>query len=548
MGKISIHAFCIVFFLFAIIAFSQQILDEMELVDISGDADIKSSIIRDPKQALLIVKSQIPNLTFQSNNVIHKVVEVEPGRWNLYLAPGTHRIVFQAQGFISEKKRFFFSAKDVKGTLIRILPAESVQISKDNGILIIKSEPDGAGVFLNDEFYGSTPYAGRILTGSYRLELRKEKYRVHSQSVIIRPGETNPLNVQLSPEIGILKVITSPENADVYLNNKLYGRTPLLAEVPTGSFNMEIKNKLYKTVTDNITISLNDTLSMNRTLPRNYNVINVISNPMQAEVVVDNDTLGKTPLTYVKIPAGNHSIFIQRPGYQTYKTVFDLPVNGPGKIFNVPLRLKETLFSVQGSPQQVRVRLDDKSVGTMPFDPIDVTYGKHRVTIDKTGYHKLNTEIEIKSEEPFTYQYRLRPKSKRKTLLMSTILPGSGQIYAGQKLKGYLWNIGTLGSVAIAVLSYSNFKNAKDQYLNDQSGYLENTNLSNMTNLRNTMLSSYNKMENSYNTYRLMTIVASSLWVLNVVDAVLFFPHIERVPVRIGAGDQNVTIMLSVDF
>ena len=47
---------------------AQQIFDEMELIDISDEPDIKSSIIRDPNQALLIVRSQISDLSFQSNN------------------------------------------------------------------------------------------------------------------------------------------------------------------------------------------------------------------------------------------------------------------------------------------------------------------------------------------------------------------------------------------------------------------------------------------------------------------------------------------------
>ena len=55
--------------------FAQQFLDEMELVDISREHDVKSTIIRDPNQALLIVKTQIPDIRFQSNNIIKNVKE-----------------------------------------------------------------------------------------------------------------------------------------------------------------------------------------------------------------------------------------------------------------------------------------------------------------------------------------------------------------------------------------------------------------------------------------------------------------------------------------
>ena len=91
----------------------QQILDEMELVDISNTTEITGFVLQDPNQALLIVKSQISGLRFLSNNFIHRLEQREPGKWFIFLTPGTHRISFQAEGFISAHDRFFFKAKEV---------------------------------------------------------------------------------------------------------------------------------------------------------------------------------------------------------------------------------------------------------------------------------------------------------------------------------------------------------------------------------------------------------------------------------------------------
>jgi hypothetical protein len=60
---------------------AQQFLDEMEVSDISDSPEIKGNIVRDPKQALLIVKSQISQLRFLSNNFINNLQEREPGKW-----------------------------------------------------------------------------------------------------------------------------------------------------------------------------------------------------------------------------------------------------------------------------------------------------------------------------------------------------------------------------------------------------------------------------------------------------------------------------------
>jgi len=60
----------VILLLFCYPAFAQQILDEMQLIDISNDQTIRSTVIRDPEQALLIVKTQISTLRIQSNNII----------------------------------------------------------------------------------------------------------------------------------------------------------------------------------------------------------------------------------------------------------------------------------------------------------------------------------------------------------------------------------------------------------------------------------------------------------------------------------------------
>jgi len=183
---------------------SQQFLDEMELTEISNEADIKSTIIRNPKQALLIVKTQVPGIRFQSNNTIFKIKQIEEGLYQLNLMPGTHRIVFQAEGFISNKQRFYFNPKDVKGVRIRVIPAQKQKEDKNSGIMVIRSRPDSAGIYINDDFYGRTPYIGKFIAGRYNLKIQKKNFLTYSEEVIIRPSETLPIQVKLNRAVDSL--------------------------------------------------------------------------------------------------------------------------------------------------------------------------------------------------------------------------------------------------------------------------------------------------------------------------------------------------------
>ena len=77
----------------------QDLLKKMQVKDISRQKDIKTTIVRNPQHALLIVRSDIPGLEFTSNNRILRTTPKEEGVWQVLVAPGTHRVTFKASGF-----------------------------------------------------------------------------------------------------------------------------------------------------------------------------------------------------------------------------------------------------------------------------------------------------------------------------------------------------------------------------------------------------------------------------------------------------------------
>jgi len=204
--------------------FSQQILDEMQLEDISDTPEIKSVIIRNPDQALLIVKSQISSLRVESNNVIIKAKQVEAGKWYFYLTPGTHRLSFQSGSFISVIKRFYFNPKDVIGINIRIITAVEKKISKNSGIIVINSKPDHAQVFFDDEFYGNTPYIGKLINGRYSLRLRKKNYNDFAKEVIVVADQTLAVDADLldykSDELDTNDLLTKKDLAETQVDQQ----------------------------------------------------------------------------------------------------------------------------------------------------------------------------------------------------------------------------------------------------------------------------------------------------------------------------------------
>ncbi len=227
---------------------AQQILNEMETEDISHLPEIKSIIVRNQGEGALIVKSQILNLTFESNNIIHDVEQPETGRWIVYLKPGTHRLKISAEGYLSARLRLHLKARDVKGIMVRAILSEAVDNKRDTievntrqrprsqetGIIYIKSQPEKAEIYLDNKLMGTSPHT--ILDVPIGEHIVKVKWNEENESeeiVTVQPDET----IQLTYDISDLKyvkgkiiVMSNPLEADIYWNGQLKGKTPLIID------------------------------------------------------------------------------------------------------------------------------------------------------------------------------------------------------------------------------------------------------------------------------------------------------------------------------
>ncbi|MCK5527105.1 MAG: hypothetical protein KAJ05_08145, partial [Candidatus Latescibacteria bacterium] len=110
-----------------------EILNEMEVID-RGLAPV---VVRNPEESILIVTSVIPKLSFASNMGIIRVNDDTPGKWIVYLHPGTNLITFMAEGYKSVSSvRLVVPKKKARNVEVKVL--------KTRGTLIVESDPSGA--------------------------------------------------------------------------------------------------------------------------------------------------------------------------------------------------------------------------------------------------------------------------------------------------------------------------------------------------------------------------------------------------------------------
>ncbi len=114
-------------------------------------------------------------------------------------------------------------------------------------------------------------------------------------------------HVNLTPESS-LKIHSEPEDAEVFINNKLCGKTPLEVVLPPGEHNLLIRKDGYCEIKDSVNIMPFEKKQINYQLATTPTVL-INSKPVST-VWINEKEIGKTPVQ-VKLPAGNYSLTLK---------------------------------------------------------------------------------------------------------------------------------------------------------------------------------------------------------------------------------------------
>ena len=186
-----------------------------------------------PSNAMLLIDGQI--------------ADGSGGAYTLSLPFGTHYYTVKIKDF-SINNQILHIDKEAKNI--------NVDLTEYFAKLDVTCQTSDAEILVNSEQMGEGRWGSMVVPGSYTIEAQKDGCHPQSRQVVLK--DNNVVRVDfpaLKTITGSLRVDYEPKGADVLLNGKKVGVTPLvLKELPVGDYQLEISKEWYVKVSNKIKI------------------------------------------------------------------------------------------------------------------------------------------------------------------------------------------------------------------------------------------------------------------------------------------------------
>lgn len=185
----------------------------------------------------------------------------------------------------------------------------------------ISSEPPGAEVLLDGEALASTPGSLEILEGKRRVMLRLSGYREWSRELTLTAGETIDLGkIPLLPSDGTLFIRSKPSGANVTLNGRYLGQSPLdLGLAPGQSYALQLSKAGFMPKELSVPIEPATDVHLNLELSPVTGTIELAASPQDARLKVNGRDFGAANQR-LSLPVAEHQIEVYRQGYAPHRT------------------------------------------------------------------------------------------------------------------------------------------------------------------------------------------------------------------------------------
>ncbi len=277
-------------------------------------AEIELRITSQPPEAVVYITGQTqphPSTPVSLKAVLDQELSIKLAKEEFHSRQ--LRIKLTEAGIIVSDTEGIIPLENGVGTVHVVLEA-----APPPGSLRITSDPPGATVRLDGIAKGETPLnIARVTPGNRRLRISMSGFASVIRKVEVVSDQKTEVQVELG---GLLRVLSIPDGAQVYIDEKYAGLTPLRTErISSGSHQLRLVAEKHKDRRSAVIVEKGQEKEVIFRLLTVKGSIAVSSDPPGVAVYLDGKNKGNTPLFIYGVIVGRHSLKLTKPGYEDWE-------------------------------------------------------------------------------------------------------------------------------------------------------------------------------------------------------------------------------------
>jgi formylglycine-generating enzyme required for sulfatase activity len=187
--------------------------------------------------------------------------------------------------------------------------------------VFVSSIPEGAAVSVDGKPAGNTPLKIELQEGNYLLQIRAEGFKAWQTRLAVVPNQPQSIkDIRLQAADGTLALQTRPAGANVTIDQKFVGKTPIKAQLSANvQHEIQIAKAGYETASRRVQVATGRLETLAVDLKPLMGVVRFAVEPAGAQLVLDGKNRGTVP-PELNLVAVSHQLEITKEGYKSYQT------------------------------------------------------------------------------------------------------------------------------------------------------------------------------------------------------------------------------------
>ena len=190
------------------------------------------------------------------------------------------------------------------------------------GVVRVLSDTPGARAFIDGTDMGPVPVDIKdVKAGDHIVQVKAPGFKTDEKHVSVTAGGSqivkSELNAEQAADQGVLKVVSSAPDAEVFIDGANVGKVPQEKKIGAGEHPVMVRLPGFKDFEQKVRIEAGQTVTVQADL-KAVGRLRILSTPSLANVLVNGLPVGKTPLDS-EVEVGETVIRIELAGFQPFE-------------------------------------------------------------------------------------------------------------------------------------------------------------------------------------------------------------------------------------